>query len=124
MKNIFLKHIIVIFFLSSCFVFSENSSIAKGEDIYRKRCFGCHGSTGNIKAFGVSRKLIELSSKEMTERLKTLSDKKMQSVGGASGTMHKQISAVNKEEYEAVLAYVISVFAKADIENAVNSTTK
>ncbi|MDR0580458.1 MAG: c-type cytochrome [Campylobacteraceae bacterium] len=119
MKSMFLKRVMIMFFLSSCFVFSQDSSIAKGEAVYKKRCFGCHGAAGDIKAFGISRKLTELSSEEIMERLKTLSDKKMQGIGGASETMHKQIAAVNKEEYEAVSAYIISVFAKKD-----NTTTK
>ncbi|MDR3178303.1 MAG: cytochrome c [Campylobacteraceae bacterium] len=120
MKNKFLKYIVVVVLLSGCFVFAQDDSAAKGEEVYKKRCFGCHGSAGDIKAFGVSRKLIDLSAKDVAERLKTLSDKKMQGVGGASGTMHKQISAVSKEEYEAVLSYVTFTFAKKDADDSSN----
>jgi cytochrome c553 len=124
MKNRFLRYVLVMVFASSCFVFSQDSFVLKGQEVYKKRCFGCHGQEGDVKAFGVSRKLVDLTAAELTERFKVLSDKKMQGVGGASGTMHKQISAVSKDEYEAVLAYVISVFAKADDKKSSNTTTK
>jgi mono/diheme cytochrome c family protein len=110
----------VIFFLSNCFLFSQDNSISKGQEVYKKRCIGCHGPSGDVKAFGVSRKLTELTASEMADRLKVLSDKKMQGIGGASGTMHKQISAVSKEEYEAVLAYIISAFVTMGAEGSTN----
>ncbi|MDR0408369.1 MAG: cytochrome c [Campylobacteraceae bacterium] len=113
MKNRFFKCVVTMVFLSCCFLFSQDNSTVEGQEIYKKRCLGCHGHSGDVKAFGVSRKLIELTASEMTDRLKVLSDKRMQGVGGASGTMHKQISAVNQEEYEAVLEYIISAFAQS-----------
>ncbi|MDR1285450.1 MAG: cytochrome c [Campylobacteraceae bacterium] len=122
MKNGFLKCILVTVFLSNCFLFSQSNSAVDGQEVYKKRCVGCHGPSGDVKAFGVSRKLTELTAGEMANRLKALSDKKMQGVGGASGTMHKQISAVSKEEYEAVLAYITSAFAAISVESSMDTS--
>ena len=86
---------------------SKKNTLALGESIYKKRCFGCHGSEGEIKAFGISRKLTDIPADETSEKLKAFTDKKLQGIGGATETMHKQVTAINKQEYEAVLEYVL-----------------
>jgi mono/diheme cytochrome c family protein len=85
----------------------KKDALTLGESVYKKRCFGCHGSEGEVKAFGISRKLTEITSDETSEKLKAFTDKKLQGIGGATETMHKQVTAISKQEYDAVLDYVL-----------------
>ncbi|MDR2636166.1 MAG: c-type cytochrome [Campylobacteraceae bacterium] len=91
---------------------TEDNSTLTGEQIFKKRCSGCHGKDGKTQAYGISRKLVEIPASEIGDRLTLFhSDKNLQSSGGVSGVMSKQVSTLEKQEFESVLSYVKSNFA-------------
>ncbi|MDR2789380.1 MAG: c-type cytochrome [Campylobacteraceae bacterium] len=111
MKSILLK-IIFICTLIPCSLFAQGADNSIGEQLFKKRCSGCHGKDGNTQAYGISRKLVEIPAAEMSDRLTLFhSDKNLQSSGGVSGVMSKQTSNLSKEEFGGVLLYIQQNFA-------------
>ncbi|MDR1976482.1 MAG: c-type cytochrome [Campylobacteraceae bacterium] len=113
MKNIFLKIVFVCAcIMIPCSSFAQEAGDDIGEQIFRKKCSGCHGRDGKTQAFGISRKLAEMPSSEIKDRLTLFyNDKNLQSSGGVSGVMSKQTSALNKQQFDGVLSYVQKNFA-------------
>lgn len=98
--------------LISCSLFAHEAENSIGEQIFKKRCAGCHGKDGNTQAYGISRKLVEMPAAEMGDRLTLFhNDKNLQNSGGVSGVMSKQTSDLSKEEFSGVLLYIQQNFA-------------
>ncbi|MDR0666373.1 MAG: c-type cytochrome [Campylobacteraceae bacterium] len=111
MKSSLLK-IIFICILVPCSSFAQEAEENIGEQIFKKKCAGCHGKDGNVQAYGISRKLTEIPSAEMGDRLKLFqSDKNLQNSGGVSAVMGKQVSVLDKQEFGGVLLYIQQNFA-------------
>jgi cytochrome c553 len=91
---------------------TESSDGNDGKSLFKRKCTGCHGDEGDINAFGISRKLGQMSSAEITERLKAFTDKKIQTHGGVSAVMSKQAAMLSKSEYEAILKYLSTLSQK------------
>ncbi|MDR1614661.1 MAG: c-type cytochrome [Campylobacteraceae bacterium] len=113
MKSIFLKIVFTCTVIAMpCSSFAQEAEDDTGRQIFSKKCSGCHGKDGNTAAFGISRKLVEISASEMGERLSLFStDKNLQNAGGVSGVMSKQVAMLNKQEFESVLLYIKQNFA-------------
>ncbi|MFV0481730.1 MAG: c-type cytochrome [Campylobacteraceae bacterium] len=108
----FSKRCLFVFFalIIPAFLFSQEA--INGEDIYKKRCLGCHGPNGQTPAFGISRLLVDLDSKEMADKLKSYTATSVVSGGGVTAVMGKQTARLTKPEYDAVLKYISENFAK------------
>lgn len=48
---------------------SQNFDMAKGEEIFLKRCASCHGNKGEKRAHGVSRPIKDLSAQEINDSI-------------------------------------------------------
>ncbi|MDR0467778.1 MAG: c-type cytochrome [Campylobacteraceae bacterium] len=83
-----------------------------GETIFKKRCAGCHGVDGTSPAYGISRKLAEMTKSEMTEKLSSYTSKEILNSKGVTAVMGKQTAALSKKEYEEVLKYISSFAVK------------
>jgi len=90
---------------------AANPAENEGKNLFKKKCMGCHGDEGGINAFGISRKLAQMSSAEITERLKSFTDKK-QTHNGASAVMSRQASTLSKAESEAIIKYISTLSQK------------
>ncbi|MDR0762555.1 MAG: c-type cytochrome [Campylobacteraceae bacterium] len=113
MKTILLKIIFIcLCIIIPCSSFAQEAEEDIGGQIFKKRCAGCHGKDGKVQAYGISRKLVEISSAEMNDRLILFnSDKNLQNSGGVSAVMSKQTSNLNQQEFNSVLLYVQQNFA-------------
>lgn len=113
MKNV----LVIICMLSSFALTQTNSTEISGREVYEKVCIKCHGKSGDISAFSLSRKFYDMSKKEMEERLRLFAtDRSMQNGSGVSAVMGKQAGKLSRQEIEAVLGY-ISNFAGDSNEN-------
>jgi cytochrome c553 len=113
MKNILSKIIFVcVCIMIPCSLFAQETENNTGEQIFKKRCAGCHGKDGRIQAYGISRKLIEIPSAEIGDRLTLFhNDKNLQNSGGVSGVMSKQASNLTRQEFGDILSYIQRNFA-------------
>lgn len=88
-------------------VFVSAQEVVSGEEIYKKKCSGCHGVDGTIKAYGISRQLIEIPADEMREKLKFYTTNAVRNSSGVTAVMGKQTARLDKIEYRAVLEYIL-----------------
>lgn len=89
------------------------SDALNGEEVYKKKCLGCHGTGGTTPAFGISRKLVDLTKVELKDKLKSYTAPDVVNSKGVTAVMGKQTAKLNKQEYDDVLEYITS-FASED----------
>lgn len=107
--KLFKKLLIFVFILT--IPISLYADANAGAEIYKKKCSGCHGIDGNTPAYGISRKLTELDTSELRDKLKYYTSRVIIESKGVTAVMGKQTAKLNSTEYKDVLDYITSVFA-------------
>lgn len=100
---------LVLLILLPSFLFSDTD--LNGAEIYKKKCSGCHGVEGTTPAYGISRKLTELTQDELKDKLKFYTAHDIINSKGVTAVMGKQTAKLNKQEYDEVLKFIVSEFA-------------
>ncbi len=79
---------------------AQSAEIDQGLRLYADRCANCHGTTGEKKALGRSRKLHDMTSQEIEEKLLSYQ------LGQPAKSMKDRMkSGLTAEEIEAIAAF-------------------